>query len=173
MAVSGDNVVAVWNQYDGSYGRIYSNYAAFGPAVITDLGTGGGCFIATTAFGTPLAGQVEILRQFRDRYLLSNSLGRKFVAWYYKNGPAAAGFIQDKPLLKAAVQSVPLSFNWILLPVDQRLYAAGIDRPFAFRHAFLPFQTEEIRRKVTAKKYLHMNQSPGTGHGFGAFLFCA
>ena len=65
---------------------------------------GGGCFIATAAFGSPLAGQVEILRQFRDRYLLTNDLGRKFVAWYYRNGPVAANYIKDKPLVKAAVR---------------------------------------------------------------------
>jgi hypothetical protein len=68
------------------------------------VGSGGGCFIATAAFDSPLAGQVEILRQFRDRYLLANDLGRKFVAWYYRNGPVAANYIKDKPLVKAAVR---------------------------------------------------------------------
>ena len=67
-------------------------------------GGGGGCFIATAAFGSPLAGQVEILRQFRDRYLLTNDLGRKFVSWYYRNGPVAANYIKDKPFVKAAVR---------------------------------------------------------------------
>ena len=64
----------------------------------------GPCFIATAAFGSPLAGQVEILRQFRDRYLLTNAPGQKFVTWYYRNGPVAANFIKDKPLAKMAVQ---------------------------------------------------------------------
>jgi hypothetical protein len=63
-----------------------------------------GCFIATAAFGSPLAGQVEILRQFRDRYLLTNNPGQKFVAWYYRNSPAVANYIQDKPLVKAAIR---------------------------------------------------------------------
>ena len=64
----------------------------------------GPCFIATAAFGSPLAGQVQILRQFRDRYLLTHARGRQFVAWYYQNGPLAAKYIQDKPLLRIAVQ---------------------------------------------------------------------
>jgi uncharacterized protein YkwD len=68
-------------------------------------GGGGGCFIATAAFGSPLAGQVEILRQFRDRYLMTNAWGRQFVAWYYRNGPVAANYISDKPWAKAAVRA--------------------------------------------------------------------
>ena len=67
-------------------------------------GNNSGCFIATAAFGSPMAGQVEILRQFRDRYLLTNDFGRKFVAWYYRNGPVAADYIKDKPLAKATVR---------------------------------------------------------------------
>ena len=65
---------------------------------------GSRCFIATAAFGSPLAGQVEILRQLRDKYLMTNYFGRKFVAWYYHNGPVAAHYIKDKPLLRAAVR---------------------------------------------------------------------
>jgi len=67
-------------------------------------GGGGGCFIATAAFGSPLAGQVEILRQFRDQYLLTNHFGKKLVAWYYRNGPIAADYVKDKPLVKGAVR---------------------------------------------------------------------
>lgn len=67
-------------------------------------GSKGACFIATAAFGSPMAGQVEILRQLRDRCLLTNNLGQKFVAWYYRNGPAVANYIQDKPFAKVAVQ---------------------------------------------------------------------
>ena len=76
------------------------------------------CFIATEAFGSPLAGQVEILRQFRDRYLLTTTLGQKFVAWYYRNGPIAANFIKDKPLARAAVRVAlyPLiGFSFLLI----------------------------------------------------------
>ncbi|HNY51734.1 MAG TPA: hypothetical protein PLV50_14960 [Smithella sp.] len=76
------------------------------------------CFIATAAFGSPLAKQVQILRNFRDRYLLTNAAGQKFVAWYYQNGPVAAAWIKDKPLAKAAVQVAlyPLiGFSFLLL----------------------------------------------------------
>jgi len=76
------------------------------PGASDDIFVGGKkCFIATAAFDSPMAGQVEILRQFRDKYLLTNDFGRKFVAWYYRNGPAAANYIKDKPLAKAAVRT--------------------------------------------------------------------
>jgi len=81
-------------------------------------GSGKNCFIATAAFGSSLAGEVKILRQFRDRYLMTNDFGRKFVSWYYRNGLVAAGYIKDKPLAKAAVRVAiyPLiGFSFLLI----------------------------------------------------------
>ena len=56
---------------------------------------GGGCFIATAAFGTSMAKEVEILCKFRDKYLLSNNPGRKFVKLYYKYSPPIANRIRN------------------------------------------------------------------------------
>ena len=39
-------------------------------------GSGGGCFIATAAYGSMMAPHVRILRDFRDRILLQNSIGK-------------------------------------------------------------------------------------------------
>ena len=96
------------------------------------------CFIATAAFGSPMAGQVEILRQFRNRYLLTNDFGRKFVAWYYRNGPVAANFIKDKPLVKAAVRTAlyPLiGFSFLLISGYLPLLIVGLllSAPLFFR----------------------------------------
>jgi hypothetical protein len=85
---------------------------------IPDVGESDPCFIATAAFGSPLARQVKILREFRDQYLLTNDFGRKFVAWYYRNGPIAAKFIKDKPFAKVAVRAAlyPLiGFSFLLM----------------------------------------------------------
>ena len=71
-----------------------------------DLGglPGPGCFIATAAYGYYSAPQVQVLRDFRDRYLLTNAPGRAFVAWYYRHGPDGAEFINTHPWCKPLVR---------------------------------------------------------------------
>ncbi len=64
----------------------------------------GGCFIATAAYGTPLAEEIQVLRDFRDRYLITNPVGRSFVDFYYRTSPPIAEFINDHPLLKPVVR---------------------------------------------------------------------
>lgn len=56
-------------------------------------GGGGGCFIATAAFGSYLEPNVEVLRGFRDNSLLTNSLGTAFVKFYYRISPPIAEYI--------------------------------------------------------------------------------
>jgi hypothetical protein len=64
------------------------------------------CFIATAAYGTPLAPQVGVLRRVRDRYLMSHAPGRALVAAYYARGQALAEFLRDHASLRAAVRRV-------------------------------------------------------------------
>ena len=64
----------------------------------------GGCFIATAAFGSPLEPHVQVLRDLRDRYLLTNSIGKAFVLRYYRFSPPIAGFIARNGAVKAAVR---------------------------------------------------------------------
>lgn len=110
---------STWYECPGNW-MIRAHYTAnvLPPRDDEDISVFINCFIATEAFGSPLAGQVEILRQVRDRYLLTTTLGQKFVAWYYRNGPIAANFIKDKPLAKAAVRVAlyPLiGFSFLLI----------------------------------------------------------
>lgn len=62
------------------------------------------CFIATAAYGTPLADDIDVLREFRDGALRGNPAGRSFIAGYYQIGPVVADFIDDRPLLRAYVR---------------------------------------------------------------------
>ncbi len=66
--------------------------------------TPGGCFIATTAYGTDTAKELDILREFRDEVLLPNSLGAEFVSLYYKTSPPIANFISQHEVLRTAVR---------------------------------------------------------------------
>jgi hypothetical protein len=62
------------------------------------------CFIATAAYGTPLAEEVEVLRDFRDEYLLNSPLGQGLVDVYYTISPPIAQFITEHPRLKPIVR---------------------------------------------------------------------
>ncbi len=62
---------------------------------------GGFCFVATAAWGTPMAPALHWLRAFRDHYLLTWSGGRAFVAWYYRHAPPWAEFIRRRPIVRA------------------------------------------------------------------------
>jgi alpha-tubulin suppressor-like RCC1 family protein len=64
-----------------------------------------GCFIATAAYGTPMAAEIEILREFRDEYLLTNPLGQALVGLYYRVSPPMAEFIIEHPSLKPIVRA--------------------------------------------------------------------
>ena len=65
----------------------------------------GGCFIATAAYGTPMAEEIQILRDFRDGYLLTNPVGKALVEFYYRLSPPMAEFITEHPSLKPIVRA--------------------------------------------------------------------
>ena len=58
------------------------------------------CFIATATFGSASAEEVVALSDFRDNFLLSYSLGRKFVKFYYLVSPSIANIISGSSLFK-------------------------------------------------------------------------
>ena len=74
-------------------------------SIRADFGGAGGCFIATAAYGTPMAEEIQVLREFRDEYLLPNPVGKALVDFYYKASPPIAEFISEHPGLKPIVRA--------------------------------------------------------------------
>ena len=62
------------------------------------------CFIATAAYGTPTAKEIDKLRRFRDEYLRKSSLGNEFIKFYYENSPPIAEFISENEILRVIVR---------------------------------------------------------------------
>jgi hypothetical protein len=63
------------------------------------------CCTATAAYGTPMAKELGILRQFRDEYLFTNPLGKTLADFYYRVSPPIADFITEHPGLKPIVRA--------------------------------------------------------------------
>ena len=83
--VDGINVIALPLHYanrDGSSTIFYAQATTFGDH-FSEMGS---CFIATAAFGSRQERNVRVLREFRDRRLLTSKTGRAFVRWYYRRG---------------------------------------------------------------------------------------
>ena len=69
---------------------------------------GGGCLIATAAFGSELAPQVQFLREIRDNTVLQTESGSAFMTgfnqFYYSFSPAVADYERENPAFKEAVK---------------------------------------------------------------------
>ncbi|MBM4135295.1 MAG: choice-of-anchor D domain-containing protein [Nitrospira sp.] len=88
-----------------------------------NISGGGGCFIATAAYGSYLDPHVQVLREFRDKYLLANFKmqisnfkiefpnlqGKAFVAFYYKLSPPLANYIRQHEALRIVTR-------WLITP---------------------------------------------------------
>ncbi|NQT81047.1 MAG: hypothetical protein HQ555_11740 [Candidatus Aminicenantes bacterium] len=68
------------------------------------------CFIATAAYGSPLHPHIDILRDFRDKYLMPTKLGRTLVNLYYKYSPSVANLIANNKALKLIVRNQLVPF---------------------------------------------------------------
>ncbi len=63
-----------------------------------------GCFIATVAYGTSMAQEINALRRFRDLRLESNLIGRHLVTLYYDTSPSLATVIGRSKNMRAFVR---------------------------------------------------------------------
>ncbi|HEY5947247.1 MAG TPA: fibronectin type III domain-containing protein, partial [Kofleriaceae bacterium] len=72
------------------------------------------CFVATAAYGSLMANDVELLRHFRDTLMKRTLVGELAIETYYTFGPALAGVVSESDLLRATARDLlrPL-IEWV------------------------------------------------------------
>ena len=98
---------------------------------------GGGCLIATAAYGSEMAPQVQFLRELRDNTVLQTQSGTAFMTgfnqFYYSFSPAVADYERENPMFKEAVKVTltPLLtslaiLNYVDIDTEQEMLGYGI-----------------------------------------------
>ena len=98
---------------------------------------GGGCLIATAAYGSEMAQQVQLLREIRDDKLLSTASGSSFMSGfnflYYSFSPTIADLERENPMFREAVKITitPLLtslsiLNYVDMDSEEKVLGYGI-----------------------------------------------
>ena len=98
---------------------------------------GGGCLIATAAFGSEMAPHVQFLRELRDNTVLQTQARTSFMTgfnqFYYSFSPAVADYERENPVFKEAVKLslTPLLtslaiLNYVDIDTEQEMLGYGI-----------------------------------------------
>ena len=99
------------------------SYSETDEIIVGEVG-GGGCLIATAAFGSEMAPQVQFLREIRDNTVLQTESGASFMTgfnqFYYSFSPAIADYERENPVFKEAVK---LSLTPLLTSLTLLQYA--------------------------------------------------
>jgi len=112
-------------------GTVYQN----GKCVAQERG--GGCLIATAAFGSEMAPQVQFLREIRDGKIMMTESGTTFMTgfnqFYYSFSPAVADYERENPIFKETVKLAitPLLssltlLNYVDVDTEQEILGYGI-----------------------------------------------
>ena len=112
-------------------GTVYQN----GKCVAQERG--GGCLIATAAFGSEMAPQVQFLREIRDGKVMTTESGTAFMTgfnqFYYSFSPTVADYERENPIFKETVKLAitPLLssltlLNYVDVDTEQEILGYGI-----------------------------------------------
>jgi len=80
------------------------------------------CFIATAAYGSESAVEIDVLRQFRDDVLVQSEAGRDYVDFYYAASPPLARYIAEREWLRTLVRELAVDPVVAACRVSQRLW---------------------------------------------------
>ena len=94
---------------DRAEAAVNSGSAQSTPSVTQTSGSeGGGCLIATAAYGSEMAPQVQFLREIRDGKVMTTESGTTFMTgfnqFYYSFSPAVADYERENPIFKETVK---------------------------------------------------------------------
>jgi peptide/nickel transport system substrate-binding protein len=68
------------------------------------------CLIATATYGSNLAPEVQLLRNFRDNSVARSKAGKSFLivfnAWYYSFSPSVAGYVSGQEIVRPGIRAV-------------------------------------------------------------------
>jgi hypothetical protein len=97
---------------------------AGGIGIVVPPGNGGAsCFIVTAAFGSPLAPEVQRVREFRDRFLEPYALGRVATGLYYRVSPPLADWVARSEFLRGVVRTALMP---VMAWVGLTLWSPGV-----------------------------------------------
>ena len=108
-----------------------------GLCVPEEKSSGGGCLIATAAFGSELAPQVQFLREIRDNTVLQTQSGSTFMTgfnqFYYSFSPTIADYEREnvafKETVKIAITPMLTSLailNYVNIDSEEEMLGYGI-----------------------------------------------
>ena len=104
---------------------------------VAEKSGGGGCLIATAAFGSEMAPQVQFLREIRDNTVMTTQSGTAFMTgfnqFYYSFSPYVADYERENPVFKEAVKVTltPLLtsltlLNYVDVDTEEEMLGYGI-----------------------------------------------
>ena len=92
--------------YENDFRKVGWDESAYGCNDAPGYGKKEGCFIATAAYGSHCATELQILRGFRNEYLLKHTFSRLFVNAYYQVSPAIASLIEKHEIAKSLTRTI-------------------------------------------------------------------
>ena len=123
---------------------------------------GGGCLIATAAFGSEMSPQVQQLREIRDNVVMQTSSGKTFMTGfnqvYYSFSPYVADYERENPVFKEVVKVTltPMLTSFSLLahvPVDTEHEMLGYGVGVILLNIGMYFVAPAILFTVIKKKF--------------------